>query len=442
MRPTRRKKNNNNKKNNKNKKKKLPKIDRLTPSKGDTIQGKQTFSARIQPSQVTQSDISDVSFQLEDHNGASSGWLTVPRVSDGLYEITVDGFERYPGTQWEYTLQAKDQKGKKKSADNIAFLVGGGGSSGSNFANNGNSNSNNNNNNPNKAPPASNPLPQTKVSDSTWTHAGAVQSATGRIMFEFDDDTSQSFVCSGTVVMDGPASQSPDADNGRTIIQTAAHCAYNDVLKQFASKAIFIPDQASTRGEKSNFDCGDDYYGCWYLSFAVIAEGWAEGSFPDNVPYDYAYYTVFDDQSTHAGGFANGLTGILDRDVTPMAIDFSSSPRSEFVFSIGYSADKDPKLRHCSMENTNINGVPWYTNLWLEDCAMTGGASGGPWMADMDDAGNGRLISVNSWGFTHKPGMAGPVLRTSDGSWAECLFEEAKSANDPGRVGGIIVKKC
>ena len=25
-------------------------------------------------------------------------------------------------------------------------------------------------------------------------------------------------------------------------------------------------------------------YGCWYLSFAVVAKGWAEESFPNNVP--------------------------------------------------------------------------------------------------------------------------------------------------------------
>jgi len=262
-------------------------------------------------------------------------------------------------------------------------------------------------------------------------------------MFEFDDGSDQSFVCSGTVIMDGLHGQTPDGANGRTIIQTAAHCAYNDVLKRFASRAIFIPDQASTRGAKSNFDCSDDLYGCWYLSFAVVAKGWAEGSFPTNVPFDYAYYTVFDDGSTHTGGYSGqGLTGILDRDVSPVALDFDADPRGRFINSIGYSADKDPDLRHCSMASTDIYGLPGYANLWLDDCAMTGGASGGPWLVDMDDAGVGTVISVNSWGFTDRAGMAGPVLRTRDGSWAECLYNEAKSASDPGQVGGIIVSRC
>ena len=47
------------------------------------------------------------------------------------------------------------------------------------------------------------------------------------------------------------------------------------------------------------------------------------------------------------------------------------------ILRSNYSADKDPELRHCSMENSKINGVEWYANPWLDHCAMTGGASGG-----------------------------------------------------------------
>ena len=81
-------------------------------------------------------------------------------------------------------------------------------------------------------------------------------------------------------------------------------------------------------------------------------------------------------------------------------------------------------------------------NLWLEDCTLTGGASGGPWMMDMQEDGVGTLISVNSWGFAYKPGMAGPNLSTSTGSWAECLYTEAKRARTPGSEGGYIMDNC
>ena len=38
-------------------------------------------------------------------------------------------------------------------------------------------------------------------------------------------------------------------------------------------------------------------------------------------------------------------------------------------------------------------------------------------------SGNGPIISVNSWGYTTGPGMAGPKL---NGTTASCLFEKAK----------------
>ena len=203
----------------------------------------------------------------------------MPKVG-GYNEISVDGFGEYPGSTWKYTMEATDQQGQKTSATTQVSVA--------THGSEGSANPPVKVNPPPKVPPAqshpASPLPHTNVEDADWPHAGAVRTATGRIMFEFDDGSDRCFVCSGTVVMDRQRGRTPDGGNGRTIVQTAAHCAYNDELKVFASRAVFIPDQASTRGKKSNFDCGDDIYGCWYLSFAVVAKGWAEGSFPDNVP--------------------------------------------------------------------------------------------------------------------------------------------------------------
>jgi len=40
-------------------------------------------------------------------------------------------------------------------------------------------------------------------------------------------------------------------------------------------------------------------------------------------------------------------------------------------------------------------------------------------------AGNGPVISVNSWGYTNQAGMAGPKL---SGTSASCVFGRAKSS--------------
>jgi hypothetical protein len=163
-----------------------------------------------------------------------------------------------------------------------------------------NENSNNNRNNvgSNNEETKSTTLNEV-VDDSDWPYSGQIQSATGRILFQFSSN--QIYKCSGTVIQDDTA--------GRSIVLTAAHCAYNDLSKEFASIAIFIPDQDGTRGSKSDFNCDNDVYGCWVLSFAVVERGWTEGSFPFNVGYDFAYYVVHDRQSTHRGGYSENITG-------------------------------------------------------------------------------------------------------------------------------------
>lgn len=284
--------NNEDKKSNR-RKNKLPRIDRISPSNGEIIQDKQTFRARVQPSSTTDVPVRSVYFQLTDSSGSKSDVLTVPRVSDNLYEITVDGFSKYEGTEWSFTLIAEDERGKERKSDDISFQIaeGGGGGGGDSFVDDDNHSSTGEEKEENRFDEeeenaddgaGSGLMPQKKATDSSWTYRGAITGATGRILFEFDG-SDETFVCSGTVIHDGDGGRTPDHDNGRSIIQTAAHCAYSDVMKRFASKAIFIPDQESTLGSESDFDCFNDKFGCWYLSFAVVADGWTRGSFPENV---------------------------------------------------------------------------------------------------------------------------------------------------------------
>jgi hypothetical protein len=62
-------------------------------------------------------------------------------------------------------------------------------------------------------------------------------------------------------------------------------------------------------------------------------------------------------------------------------------------------------------------------NWWLPSCGLSGGSSGGPWGQPLSN-GDGPVISVNSWGYTNSPGMAGPKL---SGSSASCVFGVATS---------------
>ncbi|OOZ35399.1 hypothetical protein BOW51_11385 [Solemya velesiana gill symbiont] len=99
-----------------------------------------------------------------------------------------------------------------------------------------------------------------------------------------------------------------------------------------------------------------------------------------------------------------------------------------FTHALGYSYSDDPNFMYCAEDMTTEEAASInYTNWWLPSCGLSGGSSGGPRVQPMDtETGSGPVISVNSWGYTSSPGMAGPKL-TSGSSTADCLFVIATS---------------
>ena len=157
-------------------------------------------------------------------------------------------------TEWTYQLLAEDTNGVQKTSNSIGFSI-----------SNDYSGYNTQHVPPAPSPPSNSGklLVQSTVIDSDWSNGGTIQSAIGHILLKFG--YGERYFCTGSVVKDDVT--------GRSIVLTAAHCAYDDVQKKFATKAIFIPDQASTTGSHSDFNCSNDRYGCWYLSFAVVEKG-------------------------------------------------------------------------------------------------------------------------------------------------------------------------
>jgi hypothetical protein len=116
-----------------------------------------------------------------------------------------------------------------------------------------------------------------------------------------------------------------------------------------------------------------------------------------------------------------------------LSISFTALATSTFTHALGYSYSEDPKLMFCA-ENLGTTGSH---NWWLASCGMSGGSSGGPWIQPLKD-GTGPIVSVNSWGYSNQPGMAGPKL---SGSSALCVFGVAQDDTiDPTNRG--IVATC
>ncbi len=268
------------------------------------------------------------------------------------------------------------------------------------------------------------PAPAHVVTNSGWSNGGLILQTAGRLLYEMPTNKRGTrwgaFVCSGTVVNDGAT--------GRSVIITAAHCVFEDVSKKFARNVLFIPNQDGTTGSGTDTNCSNDPVGCWTPSFGVVDVNWTTRSFPDNIPWDYAYYVV-SDSGAHSG--ASASSNSLDTAVGSIDISFNqpvlddgdaSDTSPDYTHGLGYSFSEDPNFMYCAEDMTPEAGGD---NWWLANCGLSGGSSGGPWIQPMDTTdGTGPLISVNSWGFTNQPGMAGPKL---SGTSAECIFSEAKS---------------
>lgn len=267
---------------------------------------------------------------------------------------------------------------------------------------------------------------QSTVKNAEWTGGGAVQNAAGRIYFVMGG---VAYVCSGTAVDDG-------SPGGRSLVLTAAHCVYDDLAKEFASYAIFIPNQSES-GTRTDNDCSNDVHGCWVADFGVVSTDWAGREWPDNIPADYAFYVV-------TTGGTSGTHLDDTQGIEPMAITFRSAAEVEqgadsniYTHALGYSYSQDPNFMYCAEPVRHSSYGGWL----LSSCGLSGGASGGPWTQSQDaDLGVGPLISVNSYGPSRgKSYMGGPYLYGND---AECLFDQAKQADLGPTGGGYVISVC
>jgi hypothetical protein len=369
-----------------------PSISNMNPAAGATIGASYVFSARVTDS----SGIKSVSFSIQKSGSASQSFAASPAGND-QWTVSLQGFT---DGAWSWHVIAKDngaRGGNTATSPTINFTVdtGGGGGGGDGT-----------------------------VANAEWTAGGDVQTAAGRIYFEMPNNARRNgpwtgYVCSGTAVT--------DSTSGRSVVLTAAHCVYDDANKAFARNVLFIPNQAGTTGSGTDLNCGNDPLGCWTPAFGVVDTDWTTRTFPDNIAWDYAWYVVSDTGAHSGTGVSSSAldvaAGALTMSFNAPAVDDgvtgSSSP--DFTHALGYSYSEDPNFMYCAEDMTTEGSVNW----WLPSCDLSGGSSGGPWAQPMNvSQGDGPVISVNSWGYTNSPGMAGPKL---SGTSASCVFDVAKA---------------
>ncbi|GLP96543.1 trypsin-like serine peptidase [Paraferrimonas sedimenticola] len=254
------------------------------------------------------------------------------------------------------------------------------------------------------------------VTNSPWPDGGPIQTAAGRLFYEMPTSKNKrrwaGYVCSGTVI--------DDLLTGRTVIVTAAHCVYDDANKAFARNVLFIPNQAQTSGNGTDSNCDNDPLGCWVASFGVVESNWTSRTFPNNIPWDYAYYVVYDENHQGPGtSDIEAATGVFQLNFNAPQVGASGADSADVSYTrgMGYSYSDDPNFMYCAENMTEFDSANW----WLGNCGLSGGSSGGPWIQPNVSAL--EVMSVNSWGYSDgSPGMAGPKL---SGTTAQCLFDVA-----------------
>jgi len=246
---------------------------------------------------------------------------------------------------------------------------------------------------------------------ASWTGGGAVKERTGKVYFEMGGGA---YVCSGTVATDSRST--------RSLVLTAAHCAYDEANERFATNWLFIPDF----DQSPTFTCSQTQYGCWTASALVVHEGYATaGGFNTQATlHDFAFAVV--------GGGGHSGTAQLDTAVGGafnVAIPgFTSAGQTSYAF--GYPAAQKYKGNDLVYCNGPIFEDPYNDELtWGLPCGMTGGSSGGPWLSSFNaSTGVGALSSLNSYGYSGVHAMHGPKFN-SDTADVYAAANSATTAN-------------
>jgi len=203
----------------------------------------------------------------------------------------------------------------------------------------------------------------------------------GKVFFT---DDGLNYVCSGTALLSG----------NKSTVWTAGHCVH-DGASNFHTNWAFVPAYAD----------GQRPYGTWTARDLLTTSGWANGG-------DFSYDNGAAVVSTNAGSALTDVVG--GRNIT------FNYARSQQYAAHGYPAASPfngQRLWVCNspLRYNDTSANPATMGI---DCDMTGGSSGGGWIA------NGAVASVNSYGYRTLPNvMFGPY----QGSVSQSLYTQAAS---------------
>ncbi|MEU7027625.1 hypothetical protein AB0A60_13155 [Streptomyces sp. NPDC046275] len=238
--------------------------------------------------------------------------------------------------------------------------------------------------------------------------------ASGKVFF---DGPEGSMVCSATVVKD-------PAHPGRSnMVWTAGHCVHAGQKGGWYRNIAFVPSYNDASRPTSALENATREeiapYGVWWSDWAQTSQQWIdEGGQTGGkgAPYDFAVLHV----TPEKGGNGKSLEETVGS-ALPVEFNAPAVPKIASMTATGYPAGKPfdgQKMFQCADKPGRLSIKASQPTMYRIGCTMTGGSSGGGWVATGKD-GQPALVSNTSIGPVTAGWLAGPRL----GPEAKALYE-------------------
>jgi hypothetical protein len=212
----------------------------------------------------------------------------------------------------------------------------------------------------------------------------------GKIFFT---EHGKDWVCSGTVVH----------SQNESVVWTAGHCAFEGGKNRAHTNWVFVPGYRGGGGCMERNSGNRCTYGQWTPrdgTYMWSLEAWLKHA---NDRYDLAAVVV----QTRDGTTLEQAVG------AGQGIRFNGPAANTWYFAFGYPEARPfrgSRLFACEAKLGGYDRPEGEGPATLGiGCPMTGGSSGGGWLADVNDEGLGYVYSVNSYGYDDDPAvMYGP----------------------------------
>ncbi|MFG3149997.1 trypsin-like serine peptidase [Streptomyces sp. NPDC048243] len=247
------------------------------------------------------------------------------------------------------------------------------------------------------------PAPVTARAVKPAYHAGVPES--GKVFFDSPEGT---MVCSATVVED------PAHPGKSNLVWTAGHCVHAGKKGGWYRNIAFVPsynDAGKTAAQLQNAPREEVApYGVWWSDWAQTSDQWIEqggSTGGQGASYDFAVLHVTPEKGSDGKSLEETVGSAL-----PVNFNAPAVTRVSSITATGYPAAppfEGQQMFQCTDKPGRLSIAQADPTMYRIGCTMTGGSSGGGWVAAGSD-GKPALVSNTSIGPVKSGWLAGPRL--------------------------------